>query len=141
MPATSRDLRLLPWRRPPVAQVRPAGPDHRSISFHGLASKSGSQTVANCASCHGVHGILPSSDPKSMINARNLPATCGKCHPGAGTRFALGRFTVEAGGTGPAALGANLHPSLIPATIGLMLHHAATDSQLISAPGALPVRA
>ncbi len=34
-------------------------------SFHGLAAKAGNQTVANCASCHGVHNILPSSDPKS----------------------------------------------------------------------------
>ena len=30
-------------------------------SFHGLAAKGGSQTVANCASCHGIHNILPSS--------------------------------------------------------------------------------
>ena len=55
-------------------------------SFHGLAGKSGSQTVANCASCHGVHNILPSNDPKSTIHAKNLPQTCGKCHPGAGSR-------------------------------------------------------
>src|SRR6185369_14037862 len=34
-------------------------------SYHGLASKMGSSVVANCASCHGVHNILPSSDPKS----------------------------------------------------------------------------
>jgi DnaJ-class molecular chaperone len=27
-------------------------------SYHGLALRSGSQTVANCASCHGVHNIL-----------------------------------------------------------------------------------
>ena len=26
----------------------------------------------------------------SMVNAKNLPHTCGKCHPGAGTRFAIG---------------------------------------------------
>ena len=30
-------------------------------SYHGMASKMGSTTVANCASCHGVHNILPSS--------------------------------------------------------------------------------
>jgi hypothetical protein len=28
-------------------------------SYHGLASRGGSQSVANCASCHGVHNILP----------------------------------------------------------------------------------
>src|SRR5574338_805631 len=52
----------------------------------------GSRIVANCASCHGVHNILPSSDPKSMINAANLPQTCGQCHIGAGVKFATGRI-------------------------------------------------
>ncbi len=32
-------------------------------SYHGLKSKAGDTHVANCASCHGVHRILPSSDP------------------------------------------------------------------------------
>ena len=41
-------------------------------SYHGMASKVGSNTVANCASCHGVHNILPSSDPRSTINSRQL---------------------------------------------------------------------
>ncbi len=57
-------------------------------SFHGLATKYGDTAVANCGSCHGAHDILPSSDPKSSINPKNLQATCGKCHPGAGATFA-----------------------------------------------------
>jgi len=65
-------------------------------SYHGVASKYGETTVANCASCHGYHNILPSSDPKSSINKANLPETCGKCHPGATNKFALGRIHVEA---------------------------------------------
>jgi len=56
-------------------------------SFHGLASRYGDTNVANCASCHGAHDILPSSDPVSSINPKNLSATCGKCHPGAGETF------------------------------------------------------
>ena len=60
-------------------------------SYHGLASKLGSRVVANCASCHGVHNILPSSDPKSMIYVNNLPQTCGQCHIGAGAKFATGK--------------------------------------------------
>lgn len=56
-------------------------------SFHGLATQYGQTNVANCASCHGVHDILPSSDPASKINKANLAATCGKCHPGAGDTF------------------------------------------------------
>ena len=63
-------------------------------SFHGLAVRGGSKVAANCASCHGVHDIRPSSDPKSAISKENLPATCGKCHPGAGENFSKGSVHV-----------------------------------------------
>lgn len=63
-------------------------------SYHGLASRSGAATVANCASCHGVHDILPSTDPRSSIHKDNLASTCGQCHPGAGTAFAIGTVHV-----------------------------------------------
>jgi len=65
-----------------------------SDSFHGLAVRGGSKVAANCASCHGVHDIRPSGDPESAINPKNLPATCGKCHPGAGENFAKGAVHV-----------------------------------------------
>ena len=98
-------------------------------SFHGLAGKTGSQTVANCASCHGVHNILPSSDPKSTVNAKNLPQTCGKCHPGAGTRFAITQVHVAEGGAEPAVLRwvREFYLLVIPVTIGLMLLHQGGD--------------
>src|SRR5690242_11639558 len=64
-------------------------------SYHGLASRLGSQVVANCASCHGVHNILPSSDPRSTINRANLVATCGKCHPGVTAKFVAARVHVD----------------------------------------------
>jgi len=63
-------------------------------SFHGLAVRGGSKVAANCASCHGFHDIRPSSDPRSAIHKDNLPATCGKCHPGAGENFAKGAVHV-----------------------------------------------
>ncbi len=59
-------------------------------SFHGLAARGGSPVVANCASCHGYHDILPSSDPRSTVSPANLSHTCGKCHPGTGEAFARG---------------------------------------------------
>jgi cytochrome b subunit of formate dehydrogenase len=98
-------------------------------SFHGLAAKSGSQTVANCASCHGVHNILPSSDPKSTVNPKNLPKTCGKCHEGAGTRFAITQVHVAEGATEPEALKwvREFYLLVIPVTIGLMLLHQGGD--------------
>lgn len=59
-------------------------------TYHGVASRAGVTTVANCASCHGYHDILPSSDPKSSVNKNNLQRTCGKCHPNAGENFTKG---------------------------------------------------
>lgn len=71
-----------------------------SGSFHGTASKFGETRVANCVSCHGFHGIRPSSDPKSTINPDNLPETCGRCHAGAGKNFAKGKIHVVSEKTG-----------------------------------------
>lgn len=66
-------------------------------SYHGLASQLGSVIAANCASCHGAHAILPSTDPESSIHPRNLPKTCGQCHAGVSARVTEGR--VHAGAT------------------------------------------
>ena len=57
-------------------------------SYHGLKSKAGDTHVANCASCHGVHRILPSSDPTSTVNPANLQHTCGECHPNISEKMA-----------------------------------------------------
>ncbi|MEK9135890.1 MAG: cytochrome B, partial [Bacteroidota bacterium] len=65
-------------------------------SYHGLAGRAGSVEVANCASCHGVHDIKPSTDPTSRIHPANLVATCGSCHPGANENFAKGSVHVIA---------------------------------------------
>jgi cytochrome b subunit of formate dehydrogenase len=94
-------------------------------SFHGLASAAGSQTVANCASCHGIHNILPSSDPKAMTHVKNLPNTCGQCHPGAGTRFALGtiHWVEGSGEPAPVRVVRVFYLIIIPATLGFMLLH------------------
>lgn len=65
-------------------------------SFHGLALQMGAVAAANCASCHGFHDVLPPSDPLSSVNKDNLPQTCGKCHPGIGTRLAQGEIRIHA---------------------------------------------
>ncbi len=97
-------------------------------SYHGLANQMGSRVAANCASCHGVHNILPSSDPKSTINKANLVKTCGQCHPGANENFARAKVHVDS----PLAadIGSKLvrwvrqfYLLMIFATIGGMLLH------------------
>jgi cytochrome b subunit of formate dehydrogenase len=87
-----QSLRLSEKYGLPAGQVRSF-----EESYHGLALRAGHVEAANCASCHGVHDIQPSSDPRSHVNAANLPATCGRCHPGAGTNFALGPVHVPLG--------------------------------------------
>jgi cytochrome b subunit of formate dehydrogenase len=96
-----------------------------ATSFHGLALRAGQTSVADCASCHGYHDILPSSDPRSRINPRNIPKTCGKCHPGAGTRFPLGQIHAVAVSSEPLPLQyvRLFYLVLIPWTIGFMLLH------------------
>jgi cytochrome b subunit of formate dehydrogenase len=77
-------------------------PGHRVSSYfdsyHGLAAQGGSVVAANCSSCHGVHDILPSSDPHSSINHASLGATCGKCHTGVTQKFTLTRVHMQDGG-------------------------------------------
>jgi predicted CXXCH cytochrome family protein len=52
-------------------------------SIHGYAvSQEGLLVAANCTSCHGSHGILSPTNPKSSTYRTNIPATCGQCHKG-----------------------------------------------------------
>jgi len=53
--------------------------EYRS-SRHGKLLGQGDKKVAQCVSCHGVHGILPVSDSRSPVHRANIPATCGQCH-------------------------------------------------------------
>ena len=100
-------------------------------SYHGLAAQYGSTLAANCASCHGVHKILPSSDPRSTINTNNLVVTCGKCHPGATENFAQSKVHIDlATATSGAGVGdkvnwwvRRIYLVLIVGTIGFMLAH------------------
>ncbi len=99
-------------------------------SFHGLALREGSQTVANCASCHGVHNIFPMSDPRSTVNPANLRNTCGACHAGAGESFAIGPVHVQASnGTAHPVVQwiRRIYWILIPLTLGFMILHNLVD--------------
>lgn len=86
-------------------------------------------TAANCASCHGIHMILPASDPRSTINPKNLPKTCGKCHRDAGARFAITPVHVLPGMAEPTAVSwvRLFYLILIPLLIGLMFLHNVGD--------------
>ena len=112
-------------------------------SYHGLAIREGSLTAANCASCHGVHNIFRSNDPRSTVNAANLSKTCGNCHQGIGANASIGPVHVQIS-SGPA------HPVvrwirwtyliLIPLTLGFMIVHNLIDffAKLLHPPVRLP---
>jgi len=99
-----------------------------AASYHGMARKFGSKVAADCASCHGAHEILPSSDPKSAVNKANLPKTCGKCHEGAQANFGKGKMHITAADTSDAPSQAVswirwIYLFLIAGTVGGMLLH------------------
>lgn len=99
-------------------------------SYHGLAVKAGSKEAANCASCHGFHDILPSSDPNSQVSKANLAVTCGKCHPGANENFAVGSVHVTTKADSEDDLisfVSNIYIMLIVVTIGMMGLHNILD--------------
>src|SRR5262249_34194136 len=99
-------------------------------SFHGLAIRGGGAIeVANCASCHGSHDIKASSDPTSSVNRANLAVTCGKCHPGANWRFAVGSVHVAAEEARQPVLYwiATLYVGLIVVVVGGMVLHNLLD--------------
>ena len=105
-----------------------------SDSYHGLAVRGGSVEVVNCASCHNSHAIKSQNDPTSSIHKDNLVQTCGQCHPGANTRFTVGKVHVSpeaaegVGGSDPILyLISTIYVLLIVVVVGGMVVHNALD--------------
>lgn len=99
-------------------------------SFHGLSMRMGSVSAANCASCHGKHDILPSTDPRSSIHPDNLKRTCSVCHPGVTDQVARGQIH---SGTRPGlehratGMVRNIYGWLFMIVLGGMLFHNGLD--------------
>jgi len=49
-------------------------------SKHGQMLARGDPHVAECASCHGAHGILPIKDSRSPVYPTRVAKTCNTCH-------------------------------------------------------------
>lgn len=99
-------------------------------SYHGLKSKAGDTHVANCASCHGVHRILPSTDPTSTVHPDNLQETCGGCHPGISEKMAsipIHGVSGEGLRTPAAEIVEDIYIVAIFVIIGLMVLHWVID--------------
>ncbi len=98
-------------------------------SYHGVKSRAGDATVANCASCHGGHLILSSTDPRSSIHLDNLQETCGSCHPRITTALATTKIHEIGAGqkTGIARLVTQIYLIIIVLIIGFMLFYTTID--------------
>jgi cytochrome b subunit of formate dehydrogenase len=110
----------------PVACAR-CHPDFARISAGAVHGTAGPRLAANpvrCAACHGHHDVRPSSDPRSSANAANRPATCGRCHAGAGPHFARG--PVHTPGTA-AGLVRTFYRILVPLLGALFLAYIVAD--------------
>jgi len=94
-------------------------------SYHGLKSKAGDATVANCASCHGAHRILPAADSTSTIHPAKLQHTCGGCHPSITAEIAATPIHQSTTGlhTGIAGIVRRIYIVLIVVVIGGMALH------------------
>ncbi len=57
--------------------------DKYRTSLHGKRNAKGDSNVAECASCHGSHEILPAKDVRSRVYPTKLPETCSSCHSNA----------------------------------------------------------
>ncbi len=103
-------------------------------SYHGVAFRAGSLTVANCASCHRYHDVLAPSDPASSVNPANLQKTCGACHKNAGELVSKGKMHMDLGAAQASGsyewtldMVKKLYIVLIVLTIGFMLAHNLLD--------------
>lgn len=106
--------------------------DYARMSSGGVHGSSGPRPAARpvlCKDCHGYHDILPSSDARSTVHASNRPATCGRCHPGAGPNYSRGRAHEypAAGGPSPAGVVRILYKVLIGGLTGFFLLYIAVD--------------
>lgn len=95
-------------------------------SYHGMAVLRGDEKAAMCIDCHGVHSILPKSNPKSTIYKENIVATCKKCHPDASDTFASSYSHITEAGTAARSiedLVGNIYFWLIIVVVGFMIAH------------------
>ena len=96
---------------------------------HGTASPKLAAKPVLCKDCHGYHDVLPSSDPRSPVHVSNRPATCGRCHEGAGANFARGRvheLRID-GAADPAGVVRVLYKALIAVMGAFFLAYVAAD--------------
>jgi Cytochrome c3 len=96
---------------------------------HGLASPRLVAKPVLCRDCHGYHDILPSTDERSVMSVSRRPASCAKCHPGAGANFARGRVheKLAPGRASPAGVVRTLYTILIGAMTVFFVAYVSAD--------------
>lgn len=60
-------------------------------SVHGKRMAAGEDRAATCSDCHGAHGVVRVSDPRSPVAPLNAARTCARCHEDPARMAAFGR--------------------------------------------------
>jgi hypothetical protein len=106
--------------------------DYGRISLAGVHGTLSPQLIERpvlCKDCHGYHGVFPSADLRSPVHPSNRPATCAKCHPGAGGYFAKGRVHDLGADTGrsPAGIAKLVYKVIIGLMTAFFLAYISAD--------------
>jgi len=78
------------WRLAVAYQCAACHPRYGSSyrdSYHGQATRVGSQAAAECHDCHTAHNVLPESEATSAVSVANRTTTCRRCHTEANDNF------------------------------------------------------
>ena len=90
-----------------VAKGAPRGPAVAGLfadSIHGQAlSRAGLVVAPTCSDCHQSHAVVRTQDPASPVFAKNVPATCGRCHAGIQREYAVSVHATALEGGAPDA--------------------------------------
>jgi len=102
---------------------RPEAASQYLESIHGRGLVQDGLIVApSCTDCHGAHDIYRDSDPRSRINHRKVPATCGKCHVGIDEVYEKsihGRLLARGDPRGPVCIDCHTSHQIVPPTKGV----------------------
>lgn len=97
--------------------------EHYLDSIHGRGLvRDGLVVAPACADCHGdSHTIQRASDPRSAVNHKNVPHTCGKCHLGVEEIYATsvhGKLLAAGDARGPVCTDCHTSHQIIQPTKG-----------------------
>jgi hypothetical protein len=115
----------------PVSCAQCHGDEARAslASVHSLSSPRLVARPVLCKDCHSYHNVLSVADERSPLSVLRRPATCAKCHAGAGANYARGRVhdLAAARRSSPAGIVRTLYKVIIAVMTAFFLAYISAD--------------